>query len=333
MRLPAEWEKQKALLVSYPHEDSDWREYLKEAKEFFDEFIEIVSHYQEVWLLCKEKPKKNFKNTKYFIVDTNDTWVRDYGPICVQTSKSDFEQKKTHKNSAISTKKPTSKSDFEVLDFTFNGWGLKYPANLDNLVNRKVFNTKKIPFVLEGGSIDSNGDGVLLTTSKCLLETNRNPHLSKDEIEKKLKEFFALKKIIWLKHGFLIGDDTDSHIDMLARFVNKDSIAYITCDDKNDPHFEELKKMEKELKSLDFNLFPLPWVSKKYFRGERLPASYANFVIINSAVIVPQYNDTNDKEALKIFKKLFPNQDIIGLDASVLIRQHGSIHCSCMNLF
>ncbi|WP_281951425.1 agmatine deiminase family protein [Nitrosophilus kaiyonis] len=315
MRLPAEWEKQKALLISYPHENSDWQPYLNEIREFYDEFINIVKKYQNLIILSPEplniKTSKSDFEVKIIKVKTNDTWVRDYGPISVEISKSDFELK----------------------DFTFNGWGLKYSANYDNLVNRRVFHTKKIGFVLEGGSIDSNGEGVLLTTSKCLLEENRNPHLSKEEIETKLKNFFGLKKVLWLNHGFLEGDDTDSHIDMLARFVAPNKIVYITCDDKDDIHYDELKKMEKELKRYGFDLIPLPFVSPKYFNNKRLPASYANFVIINSAVIVPTYNDTNDKEALKIFKKLFSNRDIIGLDSSTLIKEHGSIHCSCMNIF
>lgn len=314
-RLPAEWERQRALLISYPHSQSDWDYCIDEVKEFYNEFIDIVKKYQNLIILSKEdldiKTLKSHFEVKVVKVKTNDTWVRDYGPISVQTSKCNFELK----------------------DFIFNGWGLKYPANYDNVVNREVFNTKKIGFVLEGGSIDSNGDGVLLTTSKCLLEKNRNPHLSKTEIEKKLKNFFGLKKVLWLNSGFLVGDDTDSHIDMLARFVTKDTIVYIRCDDKDDIHYDELKKMEIEIKKFGYKSVPLPWVGAKYYKDERLPASYANFVIINGAVIVPVYNDSNDKEALKIFKKLFPDRDVIGLDASVLIREHGSVHCSCMNIF
>ncbi|BCD61514.1 agmatine deiminase [Nitratiruptor sp. YY08-26] len=312
MRLPAEWEEQKALLLAYPHEKGDWLPYLDEVREFYNEFISIVAHYQDVYLITQEDltlpPTKH--NIKILKAQTNDTWVRDYGPITVFDNNTP-----------------------KLLDFTFNGWGLKFPANYDNQLNRKIFHTKKIGFVLEGGSIDSNGEGVLLTTSRCLLEANRNPHLSKDEVEANLKNFFGLKKILWLGHGFLEGDDTDSHIDMLARFVSPNKIACITCDDKNDIHYKELKLMEKELQSFGFELVPLPFVSAKYFENERLPASYANFVIINGAVIVPTYNDPNDEEVLKIFQKLFPSRDIIGLDASVLIRQHGSIHCSCMNIF
>ena len=312
MRLPAEWERQKALLITYPHENSDWAAYLDEVEEFYNEFIAIVSHYQDLIILTqKELAIKPAKHTiKTINVPTNDTWVRDYGPISVQDEK----------------------GRFHLLDFTFNGWGLKYSANYDNLVNRKVFQTTKLGFVLEGGSIDSNGEGTLLTTSRCLLEPNRNPHLNKSQIESFLKQTFGLQKILWLDFGYLEGDDTDSHIDMLARFTAPDTIAYIACDER-DEHYEELKKMERQIRSFGYITVPLPWVGAKNYDNERLPASYANFVIINGAVIVPIYQDSSDDEALKIMKKLFPDRDIIALDASILLRQHGSIHCSCMNLF
>ncbi len=313
MRLPAEWERQKALLIAYPHEKSDWAEYLDEIEAFYNEFIDIVSRYQDLFILTqKELSIKPAKHTiKTITIPTNDTWVRDYGPISVQDEK----------------------GEFHLLDFTFNGWGLKFSANYDNLVNRRVFHTKKQGFVLEGGSIDSNGEGVLLTTSKCLLEANRNPHLNKNQIEAFLKQTLGLQKILWLDFGYLEGDDTDSHIDMLARFTAPDNIAYMRCDDKEDVHYEELQKMEHQIKSFGYKSVPLPWVNPKYFAKERLPASYVNFVIINGAVIVPTYQDSSDEEALKIMKRLFPDRDIIALDASILLRQHGSIHCSCMNLF
>ena len=311
MKLIAEWEKQKALLLAYPHSSSDWAPYLNEVEEFYNEFIDIVSFYQDIIILTQKdiaiKPRKY--KIKTINIQTNDTWVRDYGPISVQ-----------------------DKNSIKLLDFTFNGWGLKFSANYDNVVNRKIFNTQKIGFVLEGGSIDSNGKGVLLTTSKCLLEPNRNPHLNKKQIEAFLKRTLGLDKILWLDYGYLEGDDTDSHIDMLARFISSDTIAYIKCDDKNDPHFNELQKMECQIRSLGYKTVALPWVSPKYYNNQRLPASYANFVIINGAVIVPTYSDSSDEEVLKIFQKLFPQRDIVGLDASILLRQHGSIHCSCMNL-
>ena len=311
MRLPAEWERQKALLVAYPHEKSDWAPYLAEIRSFYDEFIAVAARYQEVIVLSEEN--LSFPTAPHpirnAVIPTNDTWVRDYGPITL------IEDGKA-----------------KLLDFTFNGWGLKYPANLDNQVNRRLFGTRKLGFVLEGGSIESNGEGTILTTSRCLLEVNRNPHLTKSEIETYLKSTLGARNVLWLDYGYMEGDDTDGHIDMLARFTSPDTIAYVQCD-KEDSHYEEFVQMERQLQSFGFHLVPLPWVSAKYYANERLPASYTNFVIINDAVIVPTYNDPNDQEALKIMQKLFPGRDVIGLDASVLIRQHGSIHCSCINLF
>ncbi len=226
------------------------------------------------------------------------------------------------------------------MDFTFNGWGLKFAANYDNLVTRRLFQKrvfksplKTLNFVLEGGSIESNGEEILLTNTQCLLEENRNPEFSKDEIEERLKRYLKVKEVIFLNHGFLEGDDTDSHIDTLARFVSKDTIAYVKCEDEEDIHFKELKKMEEELKKLPFNLIPLPFVKPKFYEGERLPATYANFLFINNAVLVPTYNDENDEKAIKIFEKLFPKRDVIGIDSTILIREHGSIHCATMHSF
>jgi agmatine deiminase len=169
-----------------------------------------------------------------------------------------------------------------------------------------------------------------------MLEKNRNPKLSQKHIEKKLIQYLGAKKVLWLNNGVLEGDDTDSHIDTLARFVDTDTIVYQSCDDEDDSHFEELKKMEKELKSFTqlngkpFKLIALPWIKAKYDQEDRLPATYANFLIINGAVLVPTYDDSNDCLALKIFKKAFPKRDIIGINCNTLIRQHGSLHCVTM---
>ena len=185
---------------------------------------------------------------------------------------------------------------------------------------------------MEGGSIDTNGE-VLLTNTQCLLEKNRNYPLSQKQIEKFLIKTLKVKKVIWLNHGFLEGDDTDSHIDTLARFANKNTIMYVKCTDKNDIHYKELKKMEKELKKTKFRLVPLPLPKPIYFDNERLPATYVNFLITNKAVLVPIYNCKYDKKALKIFKQTFPNKSIIPINSNILIRQHGSIHCVTKEYF
>jgi len=321
IKLPAEWEKQKFIQLVFPHKNSDWKYYLKDAELTFINIAENIAKYQKCLVICNDKKYtkqlfNNVNNIKFIQIKSNDTWSRDFGGITIFNN----------------TKK-------EILDFGFNGWGLKFASNLDNKITQKMLkkniikNVKKMDIILEGGSIDSNGNGTLLTTSECLLENNRNSYLSKKEIDKKLKKYFGLKNIIWLNNGFLKGDDTDSHIDTLARFVDKNSIVYNKCYDKNDIHFKKLNKMEKELKKTNFNLIPIPLPKAIYFENERLPATYANFLIINNAVLIPTYNNKYDKKALKIFQKIFQNRDIIAIDCSTLIKQHGSLHCVTMQYY
>ena len=321
-RFKAEWEKQEHIQIVFPHKNSDWICCLEEIRESYREIIETIAKYEPCLVICENEKEarryfKSFKNLYFVEIETNDTWIRDFGGIEVENG-----------------------SLIETLDFGFNAWGLKFAANYDNLVTRKLFKKgifttplKTLNFILEGGSIESNGEGVLLTNTQCLLEPNRNPEYSKKEIEEKLKEYLGVKEVIFLNHGFLEGDDTDSHIDTLARFVAKDKIAYVKCEDKDDIHYNELKKMEEELKKLPFTLIPLPFPSPKFYDGERLPATYANFLFINNALLLPIYNDEKDKEVIEIFEKLFPNRDIIPIDSTILIRQHGSIHCATMQSF
>ena len=326
MSLPAEWEDQEFVQLVFPHEKTDWIDYLDEAIETFVVIAKIISKYQKCLIVAKDLNYiqslfTNKKNLIFTQINSDDTWSRDCGGI---TCRDD--------NGLI------------ILDFNFNAWGNKFDYKLDNQITKELydkgffdsFRYRYIPFVLEGGAIESNGDGVILTTSKCLLEKNRNPNLTKNEIENKLVEYLGVKKVLWLNSGYLEGDDTDSHIDTLARFINHDTIVYQSCDDKNDVHYSELQKMKKELSSFTqidgkkFKLIALPWIEAKYDKNERLPATYANFLIINGAVLVPTYNDKNDEKALLIFKKLFPSRDIIKIDCQTLIRQHGSLHCVTM---
>ncbi|MDR2789506.1 MAG: agmatine deiminase family protein [Campylobacteraceae bacterium] len=321
-RLFAEWEKQDFLLFALPHEKSDWLPYLDEILLSYKDFIKAASEYERCLVLCADRRKAEklldgIKNVTLIELPTNDTWIRDFGAIDIE-----------NEDKIIS------------YDFTFNAWGGKFEAALDNEVNKKLFESGFIknkfismPFVLEGGSIDSNGEGVLLTTSKCLLEENRNPDLTKNEIDAKLKELFGLERVIWLEHGFLKGDDTDSHVDTLARFIAKDTIAYTTCEDENDEHFDELKKMEAELKSTGFKLLPLPMPKPIFYEGERQPAAYANFVFVNGAVLIPEYDDANDAKIKELLRRALPKHKIVGVNANVFIRQHGSLHCASMNKF
>lgn len=299
---------------------------MNEAIDTFVNIAKTIQKYQKVLIVANELNKtkalfKNKKNLTFVKINCNDTWARDFGGITVEENEK-----------------------LTILDFKFNAWGKKFPFKLDNQITKqlklkgilKQYKHKAIPFVLEGGAIDTNGQGILLTTSKCLLEKNRNPHLMQSTIDKELRNQLGVQKILWLGNGTLIGDDTDSHIDTLARFVNKNTIVYQSCDDTNDEHYEELKNMEAELKNFlnidgtKFNLIALPWIEAKYHNNERLPATYVNFLFINGAILVPTYNDKNDKKCLDIFKQLFPKKDIIGIDCTTLIKQHGSLHCVTM---
>lgn len=327
IRLPAEWEEQSFVQLTFPHEDTDWAPYLDDAINTFVQIAKAIQKKQKCLIIAKNlaKTKALFQNKKNLIfikLDSNDTWSRDFGGITVVENDS-----------------------FVVNDFKFNAWGKKFAYDKDNKITSQLklkgilqeYKHKTISFVLEGGAIESDGNGVILTTSACLMEKNRNPRYSKNAIEKKLEEYLGAKKILWLDYGALEGDDTDSHIDTLARFVDEDTICYQSCDDSKDAHYKVLKQMEKQLqtftnlKDKKYKLVPLPWIETKYDKHkERLPATYANFLIINGAVLVPTYKDKNDAKALGILKSLFPKREIIGIDCSTLIKQHGSLHCVTM---
>ena len=254
---------------------------------------------------------------------TNDTWARDHGFISL-----------------------LAPEGLHLLDFCFNGWGEKFPADLDNEINRRMMEQSilkgqyedHLDFVLEGGSIESDGKGTILTTSKCLLAPHRNQPQTKEQIEARLLEMLHAERILWLDFGYLAGDDTDSHIDTLARFCSEDTIAYVQCLDKNDEHYSELRLMEAQLQEFrtmsgkPYRLIPLPMAKAIYDKdGNRLPATYANFLIINGAVLMPTYGDsTNDRKAEEQLRKAFPQRDIIGIDCRTLITQHGSLHCCTM---
>ncbi len=302
-----EWEKQEFIQLVFPHKNTDWECCLKDAVNTFSEIAYAIAQYEKVLICYEDENTISHLKHKNFIfrkIQNNDTWARDFG--------------------AISVKKENS---IKLLDFKFNGWGLKFPANLDNQISRTLFHIdKSYNFVLEGGSIDTNGK-TLLTTSKCLLEPNRNYPLTKEEIDDFLKKELFVDEIIWLNHGFLEGDDTDSHIDTLARFVNENTIVYCKCNNKNDIHYKELAKMEEELKKTGFDLIPLPLPKPKIWENHRLPATYANFLIINDAVLLPVYDDSKDRYVYDLFCEIFPNRNIIPINANTLIKQHGSIHC------
>lgn len=316
----AEWNEQECLIVALPHEKTDWNPYLAEILRDYEEFVKIASSFQKVLLIAPGekdfKPFAHFKNVEFFAYTCNDTWVRDFGAIDVLED-----------------------GRLKSLDFTFNAWGGKFESSLDNALNQALFSQKfkskleSIALILEGGSVDFNGADVMLTSSHCLLNHNRNPHLSKEEIERSLKQIFGLKRIIWLNNGFILGDDTDRHIDTLARFIAEDTIAYCTCEDEKDPHFKALKAMEEELFKTGFKLLPMPLPKPIFYDGKRLGASYVNFVFVNGGLIMPFYGDENDERIQSSLAKSLPNRKVVGLDARVFLRQNGSLHCSCQNHF
>jgi agmatine deiminase len=326
MNLPAEWEKQEFVQIVFPHENTDWNDYLEESILTFVNIVNTISKYEKCLIIAKnliyiKSLFKNKKNITFVKIDSDDTWSRDFGGITINDN-----------NSLV------------VLDFNFNAWGKKFPYKLDDQITKQLkfkgllknYKYRSISFVLEGGAIESNGKGIILTTKQCLMEKNRNPKLTQNTIENKLVEYLGAKKVLWLNSGYLEGDDTDSHIDTLARFANEDTIVYQSCDDVNDVHYQPLLEMKVELANFTqlngkkFNLIALPWIEAIYDENERLPASYANFLIINGAVLVPTYEDKNDEQALEIMKSIFPKRNIIGIDCQTLIRQHGSLHCVTM---
>ncbi|MGE4560449.1 MAG: agmatine/peptidylarginine deiminase [Desulfobulbus sp.] len=332
-RLPAEWEPQDGILLAWPHADSDWRDNLEAVQRVFVAIASAISRFERVVLVAPETETARRQlngagvdpgRIRLVQVPTNDTWARDFGPITVLEDGSPL-----------------------ILDFGFNAWGLKFAADLDNRVTGRladlgVFGAtpRHIPgLVLEGGSIESDGAGTLLTTSDCLLSPNRNPHLDRNGIEQVLADHLGIRRFLWLDHGALAGDDTDSHIDTLARFCPNDTIVYVRCDDREDSHCQALSAMEGELRALrtsrgtPYRLVALPWPSPCFAEdSHRLPATYANFLIINGAVLVPTYNDPQDAAALRILADVFAGREIIGIDCRPLIAQHGSLHCVTMQL-
>jgi agmatine/peptidylarginine deiminase len=321
-RLQAEWEEQEALLVVFPTNQKDWQHSITEIQNSYVHFINEIIKYQKCFVLCSDTKEVSSKftpnnNLEFIPILTNDTWIRDFGGI-------DFYEGSVKK----------------TYNFTFNAWGGKFDSSMDNQVTKTLFEKGYLKgelitedFILEGGSIDSNGAGILLTTKKCLFNENRNNHMSENDVVQKLTNLFGLTKVLMLENGALFGDDTDSHVDTLARFLDKDTIAYVKCYDKDDEHFEELNLMEEELLHSGFKLIPLPLPQKNTFANHRLPATYLNFVFINGALIVPTYNEQNDAIVIETLKIFFPHRDVIGVDARVFIREHGSLHCSCMNVY
>jgi agmatine deiminase len=327
---------QSGILLTWPHTHTDWREDLTAVETTYLEVARTITAHEKLLIVCRDSTHQAHVSQllhdagihpqpiRYAVQPSNDTWARDYGPITV------LEDNTVH-----------------LLDFRFNGWGGKFDYDLDDritagLIAQGFFGTipaEHLELVLEGGSIDSDGAGTVLTTATCLLNPGRNPALSRDELDTLLSKYLGAERVLWLQHGGLAGDDTDSHIDMLARFCDPNTIACSVCTDPADENFPPLFALRKELSQLSridgrpYQVIELPIPAPIFDEtGRRLPASYANFLIINGAVLVPCYGDANDAIALARLADVFPERNIVSIDCRPLIRQNGSLHCITMQL-
>ena len=309
--MPAEWEPQWGVQLTWPHAQTDWAPMLSEITTTYEEMAREIAKREHLLVV---------KQGDY---ETNDTWARDHGFITLVDDE----------------------GHARLLDFRFNGWGEKFPAELDNALNRQLYDDGKLEgeyvdcldFVLEGGSIESDGKGTVFTTTGCLTAPHRNEPMTQAEIEARLKHDLHAERILWIDHGQLTGDDTDGHIDTLVRICPDDTLLYIGCDDPDDEQYEELRMMEEQLRTFrtlggrPYHLMKLPMPRPIYDGADRLPATYANFLVINGAVLCPTYAQPDlDAEALSLIGEAFPDHEIVGIDCRPVIRQHGSLHCCTM---
>ncbi len=329
----AEWDPQDGILIAWPHAGTDWAYMLDEVTACYIEMAHAILQDDERLVIVAPDAEEvhnalggdvDWSRILIVEVSTNDTWVRDYGPITVWCDGS-----------------------IALTDFTYNAWGMKFAADCDNLVTsrlneRGLFQIPLINYrdlILEGGSIETDGKGTVMTTTCCLTAPNRNDALTREQLENMLLERLGCVKMLWLEHGELSGDDTDGHIDTLARFAPGGIILYTGCDDPEDEHFEPLMKMEEQLKLFTdadgnhYHLVKLPLPEPIYDEISRLPATYANFLVMNHQVLVPLYGQPeNDVTACALIGEAFPGRKIVGVDCRALICQHGSLHCATMQL-
>jgi agmatine/peptidylarginine deiminase len=329
-RFPAEWEKQSAVLIAWPHKTGDFRTRLAAVEQSYSIISDTITQYQRLIIVCRDdehqhhiqKLLSNNAEVTFIHAVVNDIWVRDTVFLSVV-----IDGVLTH------------------LNFRFNGWGEKYPHQNDNALNHKLLNAKPfkgirhndVDFILEGGSVESDGIDTILTTRQCLLNPNRNKGLSQADIEQQLLTHLGANRVLWLDQENLSGDDTDAHIDTLARFCSANTIAYTRCDDKNGRHYASLKRMEAQLQAFKtqtgepYQLVALPLPAPiEDEEGQPLPANYANFLIINHAVLVPVYDDRQDAVALERLKACFPQHEILPIPCRPLVHQYGSLHCMTM---
>lgn len=330
LRFAAEWEPHGAVMLAWPHSRTDWNYMLDEVQECYRKIISaLVESGSQVVVLAPAGEAPDFDSAQVAVihVDTNDTWIRDYGPLTLRGV------------------------DGRVclLDFRFNAWGQKFASDADNMATRRLAAMKALrapvechkDFVLEGGSIESDGAGTLLTTSCCLLAPNRNEPMERDEIEAQILRRLHARKLLWLNHGELQGDDTDGHIDTICRLAPHNTIVFTACHDRSDSHCAALEAMRCELQEMTtargepFNLIELPLPSPVFDPddGSRLPATYANYLVTDGAVLVPSYGQPlNDRLAADTLRVVFSDRKVISVDCRPLVRQHGSLHCATMQV-
>lgn len=328
---PAEWSRHRATWISWPHNPETWPGGIESIFDGYLHFIKEIIKHERVCINVanldmqetarKMMVDKNIDSGKieFYQHPTNDAWCRDHGPCFL-----------AHPDGSKI-----------VVGWEYNAWGAKYPPyDLDNAIPDAVaislnLDILKPGLVLEGGSVEFNGEGTVITTTKCLLNPNRNPGVSREIIEQKLINFFGVQQVLWLEHG-IAGDDTDGHIDTIARFVNPQTVVTVLEEDPNEinygplqENYHELKKM-KLLDGRQLEVIPLPMPGPKYNAGQRLPASYANFYICNDAVLLPTYRDPKDKVALSLLTDIFKDREVVGIDCLEIIRGLGGLHCLCM---
>jgi agmatine/peptidylarginine deiminase len=332
-RLPAEWEPQAGVLLAWPHAETDWAERLADVESTCVALVAAITRHERA-VICVadadlrthvetmlDRSAANRDRCEFIEIDYDDTWLRDSGPLTLRGATS-----------------------FRLLDFRFTGWGGKFSASRDDrlvegLAAREIFRHaehRRVDWALEGGAIESDGTGTLLTTWRCMHQ--RHPELSREQMTRLLAEKFCADRVLWLERGYLQGDDTDAHIDTLARFAPNDAIVFQNCDDATDAHFDELSAMRDELSALrtvdgrPYMLCPLPWARPIHDGDRRLAASYANYLIINNAVLVPSYGDAADAVAADAIARAHPGREVIAVPCRSLIWQNGSLHCMTMQL-
>lgn len=329
-RFPAEFEKHDATWLSWPHKEASWPGKIEAIYPAYAHFVKLLAEGEKVRINVKDEEMKQFalqylheaqtnlKQVEFFFHPTNDAWCRDHGPAFLIN--------------------PNASQKKIIVDWGYNAWGDKYPPyDLDDVIPTLIANHFKLPvyhpgIVMEGGSVEFNGKGTLLTTTSCLLNKNRNPKLNQQQIEKLLVDYYGVSHILWLGDG-IAGDDTDGHIDDLTRFVNADTVVTVVESNKQDENYEPLQENLKQLKGMRLengkrmNIVELPMPAPVIYENQRLPASYANFYISNKYVVVPTFRDKNDHPALMTMQQCFPDKEVVGIDSLDIIWGLGSFHC------